>query len=83
MLPGCLILATDDLDAPGSGFHPMIFGTTPPRRNVVRAGRRGTTYRAGQSPMIGPSAFRVTDAEADVFEAWFGDLFDELFGPCR
>jgi hypothetical protein len=25
----------------------------------------------------------VTDAEIDVFEAWFGDLFDELFGPCR
>jgi len=19
----------------------------------------------------------------DVFEAWFGDLFDELLGPCR
>ena len=25
----------------------------------------------------------VTDAEIDVFEAWFDDLFDELFGPCR
>jgi hypothetical protein len=25
----------------------------------------------------------VTDAEVDVFEAWFGDLFDELFGPSR
>jgi hypothetical protein len=25
----------------------------------------------------------VTEAEVDVFEAWFGDLFDELFGPCR
>ena len=25
----------------------------------------------------------ITDAELDVFEAWFGDLFDELFGPCR
>jgi hypothetical protein len=22
----------------------------------------------------------VTEAEIDVFEAWFGDLFDELFG---
>jgi hypothetical protein len=22
----------------------------------------------------------VTDAEIDVFEAWFGELFDELFG---
>jgi hypothetical protein len=25
----------------------------------------------------------VTDAEVDVCEAWFGDLFDEIFGPCR
>jgi hypothetical protein len=25
----------------------------------------------------------VTEAEIDVFEAWFCDLFDELFGPCR
>lgn len=25
----------------------------------------------------------VTVAEVDLFEAWFGDLFDDLFGPCR
>ena len=25
----------------------------------------------------------VTKAEVDVFEAWFGDLFDQFFGPCR
>ncbi len=25
----------------------------------------------------------VTDAEVDVFEAWFGDVFDELFGRSR
>ena len=25
----------------------------------------------------------ISDAELDVFEAWFGDLFDELFGPRR
>jgi hypothetical protein len=30
-----------------------------------------------------PARVPVTDAEVDVFEAWFGDLFDELFGPCR
>ena len=30
-----------------------------------------------------PARVPVTDAEADVFEAWFGDLFDELFGPSR
>jgi hypothetical protein len=30
-----------------------------------------------------PEQIPVTEAELDVFEAWFGDLFDELFGPCR
>ena len=30
-----------------------------------------------------PDPVPTTDAEIDVFEAWFGDLFDELFGPCR
>jgi hypothetical protein len=29
-----------------------------------------------------PEYVPVTEAEVDVFEAWFGDLFDELFGPC-
>lgn len=28
-----------------------------------------------------PERVPVTDAEVDVFAAWFGDLFDELFGP--
>jgi hypothetical protein len=30
-----------------------------------------------------PASVPITDAELDVFEAWFGDLFDELFGPSR
>jgi hypothetical protein len=30
-----------------------------------------------------PEPVPVSDAELDVFEAWFGDLFDELFGPHR
>jgi hypothetical protein len=30
-----------------------------------------------------PRRVPVTDAEVDVFEAWFGDIFDEMFGPCR
>jgi len=48
---------------------------------------------AGQSPKDDLSSWIVTDdwpervpvtsAEVDVFEAWFGDVFDELFGPCR
>lgn len=28
-----------------------------------------------------PEHVPVTQAELEVFEAWFGDLFDELFGP--
>lgn len=30
-----------------------------------------------------PERVPVLQAEIDVFEAWFGYLFDELFGPCR
>lgn len=30
-----------------------------------------------------PEDVPVTEAEVDVFERWFGDLFDEFFGPCR
>jgi hypothetical protein len=25
----------------------------------------------------------TAEAELDVFEAWLGDVFDELFGSCR
>jgi len=28
-----------------------------------------------------PDPLPVTQAEIDLFEAWFGDVFDELFGP--
>ncbi len=28
-----------------------------------------------------PEKVPVTAQEVDVFEAWFADLFDELFGP--
>jgi hypothetical protein len=28
-----------------------------------------------------PNPVPVSNAELDVFEAWFGDLFDGLFGP--
>jgi hypothetical protein len=30
-----------------------------------------------------PERVPVTEAEAEVFELWFGDLFDELLGPRR
>jgi hypothetical protein len=28
-----------------------------------------------------PDPVPVTEAEVTVFEHWFGDLFDDLFGP--
>jgi hypothetical protein len=28
-----------------------------------------------------PRRVPVTDTEVDVFEAWFGDLFDDMLGP--
>jgi hypothetical protein len=47
---------------------------------------------AGRPPQHDLSTWAVTDdwpkrvpvsqAEVDIFEAWFGDLFDEMFGPC-
>jgi hypothetical protein len=30
-----------------------------------------------------PVRVPVTAAEIDIFEAWFGDVFDDLFGPSR
>jgi hypothetical protein len=30
-----------------------------------------------------PERVPITDAELDVFEAWLGEVFDELFGSCR
>ena len=47
---------------------------------------------AGRPPKHDLAAWAVTDdwakrvpvsqSEVDAFEAWFGDLFDEMFGPC-
>ena len=30
-----------------------------------------------------PQRVPIMEAEVDVFEAWFSDLFNELFGSCR
>ena len=47
--------------------------------------------RRGRPPAYDPESWRVvddwpdrvpvTEREVDVFEAWFGDVLDELFGP--
>jgi len=30
-----------------------------------------------------PDEVPITEAEIEVFEAWFGDLLDELFSTCH
>ena len=45
--------------------------------------RPSTTVEAWTVTDDWPNPVPISDAELDVFEAWFGDLFDELFGSCR
>jgi hypothetical protein len=55
------------------------------------ASRLSRTHSPGRPTPDDPSAWTVkddwpedvavTEAEIEVFEAWFGDLFDELFSP--
>jgi hypothetical protein len=49
----------------------------PPRREPGRPIRRDPSTRTVTDDW--PDCVPVTEAEIDVFEAWFGDLFDELF----
>lgn len=46
-----------------------------------RPGRRQAEGPAWDVSDDWPARVPVTDAEIAVFEAWFGDLFDRLFGP--
>jgi hypothetical protein len=58
-------------------------------RAVRRSYARPPSPRAGRPPPEDPGSWTVkddwpedvpvTEAEIEVFEAWFGDLFDELF----
>ena len=54
--------------------------------DYVRAHARPNRRRAKRASVTlavtddWPKDVPVTEAEIDVFEAWFGDLFDELFG---
>jgi hypothetical protein len=53
--------------------QPWPFPGRPPKHDL-------STWTVGDD---WPEHIPVTETEVDVFEAWFGDLFDELFGPCR
>ena len=49
----------------------------PPARRVGRPAAEDTTTWTVTDDW--PEEVPITEAELDVFEAWFGDLFDELF----
>ena len=49
----------------------------PPARRAGRPALENTTTWTVTDDW--PEDVPVTEAEIDVFEAWFGDLFDELF----
>jgi hypothetical protein len=53
------------------------YARTPARPGRRRAKRASVTWTVTDD---WPKDVPVTEAEIDVFEAWFGDLFDELFG---
>ena len=60
--------------------HLMIsndYATAPTRPSRRRAKRKRMTWKVTDD---WPKDVPVTEAEIDVFEAWFGGLFDELFG---
>lgn len=50
-------------------------------RPEPRLGRPAETLESWRVVDDWPSRVPVTEHEVDVFEAWFGDILDELFGP--
>jgi hypothetical protein len=65
-------LAADD--APFDDLHDYA---RPPARRSGRPAPEDPGKRAVKDDW--PEDVPVTEAEIEVFEAWFGDLFDELF----
>lgn len=53
------------------------YAVAPARPSRRRAKRDSVTWTVTDD---WPKDVPVTDAEIAVYEAWFGDLFDELFG---
>jgi hypothetical protein len=66
-----------DIIAPGTTSDDLYDYARPPARRSGRpAPEDPTTWTVTDD---WPEDVRVTEAEIGVFEAWFGDLFDELF----
>jgi hypothetical protein len=53
------------------------YARAPARSRRRRAEHDATTWSVSDD---WPKDVPVTATEIDIFEAWFGDLFDELFG---
>ena len=53
----------------------------PPSRRVGRPCKTDPTTWAVTDDW--PPRVPVTEAEVELFEAWFGDLFDRMLGPRR
>jgi len=62
-------------DAPFDDLYD--YARAPARPGRRRAKHASMTWTATDD---WPEDVPVTEAEIDVFEAWFGDLFDDLFG---
>jgi hypothetical protein len=65
--------------APGAALFGDLYdyAAAPARPGHRRARRTSETLTVTDD---WPEDVPVTDAEIAVFEAWFGELFDELFG---
>ena len=65
--------------APGGVLFDDLYDylAAPARPGRRRANRASVTLTVTDD---WPEDVPVTDAEIAVFEAWFGELFDELFG---
>ena len=61
--------------------HDLYDYAHPPSRRVGRPCKTDPTTWAVTDNW--PARVPVTEAEVELFEAWFGDLFDGMLGPRR
>jgi hypothetical protein len=66
-----------DIRAPGEAPDDLYDYARPPARRTGRPIPDDVTTWTVSDDW--PEEVPVTEAEIEVFEAWFGDLFDELF----
>jgi len=70
-------VAPDDLHAPASDLYD--YGLPPPAR-PDRHAPLDNELAGWVVTDDWPERIPVSEAEVDLFERWFGDFFDELFG---